>query len=71
VTGLRVTVGDDNVLRPVPEVGAAERFTLRAERAGATNLVVLASGLRASLVAAVGPAGAGATSPCRLGVPGG
>jgi hypothetical protein len=69
VTGLRVSVGDEDVLRALDIAGdtAMGRFTLRGGRAGSTNLVVLASGLRESLVAAVTAADAAAT--CRGGVP--
>jgi hypothetical protein len=66
---LRVSVGDEDVLRALDIAGdtAMGRFTLRGGRAGSTNLVVLASGLRESLVAAVTAADAAAT--CRGGVP--
>lgn len=68
LTGVRVMVGDEKVVRLVGEA-TSQRFTLHGERAGTTNLVVLGSGLRATLLAAVAPAGAAPPPPCRPGVP--
>lgn len=66
VTGLRVSIGDEDVVRAgsVSADTTVGRFTLTGGRAGSTNLVVLASGLRESLVAAVT---AGGATACRGG----
>jgi hypothetical protein len=68
LTGLRVNVGDDDVARATALTADTTigHFTLHGVRAGSTNLVVLASGLRESVVAAVS---AGAAVPCRAAAP--
>lgn len=71
LTGLRVSVGDEAIVRAeLPSRDSAPGgFALRARSVGATNLVVLGSGLRESLVAAVSKDSG--TPPCRGGGPGG
>jgi hypothetical protein len=71
LNGLRVSVGDESVVRAEPLAGDSTigRFALRAGNVGATNLVVLGSGLRESLVAAVSKSAG--TPTCRGGGSGG
>jgi hypothetical protein len=60
LVGLRATVGDDRVVQvtgvAVDSLGGV--VTVQAGRGGATNLVILGSGLRADLSAVVSPAAA-------------
>jgi hypothetical protein len=70
VTDLHATPREDRVVRVVPSTGAADRFTLRGERIGTTSVAVQASGLRAVLQVAVGPAVSDA-APCRRSAQGG
>jgi hypothetical protein len=67
VADLRVSVGDDDVVQAGAVGGdsTARVFTLRARRAGATNLVVLGAGLRERVTAAV--VDRGGAPPCRGG----
>ena len=67
LTGLRVSVGDEDVVRASAAAGDSimGRFSLRAGHAGATNLVVLGSGLRESIVATVATAGGAGGTACR------
>lgn len=68
VTDLHATPGEARVVRVLPSSGTPERVTLRAERSGTTNVVVQASGLRATLHVAVGLGGSDA-APCRRNAP--
>jgi hypothetical protein len=66
-TDVRASVGDDALVRVRLPGGTAPPGTvvLTGVRAGSTNLLVLAAGLRASLVAAVLPVAAAGREACR------